>query len=313
MIGIGHIGLGGMGRLRLDKFRTRSDLKSVIAWSRSAERLTEYEDGEATTDWQKVVDHPQVDAVCVATPTVTHVEFAATALEAGKHVLVEGPAVNRVDDFDRLTEMAQRNKRIFYCGSDYRFMEPCQAASLAAGGIGNILRAQMDSSWCPAEGTWYYDRSVSGGVFPCAHIFPFTFLEHAGIPQWVDASLGDDGRYGVAQIHYETGAVGISTGGFRRQATNEVFMIGTEGIMRREPDGCYVIERESGIEALPVREVDSVLEDNAAFVRCLLGEEDWETHLPRERTAHALAAAAQESAEGNKRVMVVTINPRAHS
>ncbi|MFI4896809.1 MAG: Gfo/Idh/MocA family protein [Phycisphaerales bacterium JB059] len=38
-----------------------------------------------------LIEHPEVDLVCVCTPTDTHVDLAQRALDAGKHVLVEKP------------------------------------------------------------------------------------------------------------------------------------------------------------------------------------------------------------------------------
>ena len=38
-----------------------------------------------------VLDDDSVDAVIIATPTMTHADLAVAALEAGKHVLVEKP------------------------------------------------------------------------------------------------------------------------------------------------------------------------------------------------------------------------------
>src|SRR5207247_1073565 len=45
----------------------------------------------ATTAASDVIDAPDVDAVVVATPPVTHFALADRALDAGKHVLVEKP------------------------------------------------------------------------------------------------------------------------------------------------------------------------------------------------------------------------------
>jgi predicted dehydrogenase len=49
-----------------------------------------------------------VDAVCVATPDDRHFEAARTALEAGKHVLIEKPSVLRLQELDTLDALARR-------------------------------------------------------------------------------------------------------------------------------------------------------------------------------------------------------------
>ena len=49
-----------------------------------------------------------VDMVCVATPDDRHFESARTALEAGKHVLIEKPSVLRLQELDELEALARR-------------------------------------------------------------------------------------------------------------------------------------------------------------------------------------------------------------
>ncbi len=49
-----------------------------------------------------------VDAVCVATPDNRHFETARLALEAGKHVLIEKPAVLSLQEVDTLLDLAKR-------------------------------------------------------------------------------------------------------------------------------------------------------------------------------------------------------------
>lgn len=48
-------------------------------------------DAEATTDWHRVVEHPDVDLVMIGTRHDSHAEIAAAALRAGKSVFVEKP------------------------------------------------------------------------------------------------------------------------------------------------------------------------------------------------------------------------------
>lgn len=49
-----------------------------------------------------------VDMVCVATPDDRHFDAARTALEAGKHVLIEKPSVLRLQELDELDALARR-------------------------------------------------------------------------------------------------------------------------------------------------------------------------------------------------------------
>ena len=62
---IGHIGIGSMARLRLDRFLERDDVRPLIASSRTEERRAAYAEltgGQTTGSGQDVIDHPGVHA-----------------------------------------------------------------------------------------------------------------------------------------------------------------------------------------------------------------------------------------------------------
>jgi predicted dehydrogenase len=44
-----------------------------------------------TTDWQSLIDNPEIDVIAVCTPTYLHKEMVQAALRAGKHVICEKP------------------------------------------------------------------------------------------------------------------------------------------------------------------------------------------------------------------------------
>lgn len=56
-----------------------------------------------------------IELVIVNTPNYTHFEFAKASLEAGKHVLLEKPAVDDLDQLEKLTEISEKTgKKIFF-------------------------------------------------------------------------------------------------------------------------------------------------------------------------------------------------------
>lgn len=57
-----------------------------------------------------------VDAIVIATPTVTHAVLAVRALESGKHVLVEKPVAMSVAEAQTIAEAARRSGRICAVG-----------------------------------------------------------------------------------------------------------------------------------------------------------------------------------------------------
>lgn len=53
--------------------------------------LGRYSTVSTTASFDEVPNDPSVSAVAIATPAATHFPLATTALDAGKHVLVEKP------------------------------------------------------------------------------------------------------------------------------------------------------------------------------------------------------------------------------
>ena len=63
----------------------------------TGELAARYGWAEAATDWRTVLDRDDVDVVDICLPGHLHAEVAIAALEAGKHVVVEKPLANTVD------------------------------------------------------------------------------------------------------------------------------------------------------------------------------------------------------------------------
>jgi predicted dehydrogenase len=71
----------------------------------------------------------RVDGVCIATPTVSHVEVAMPFVEAGAAVLVEKPLAASLDEADRLVAAAAARGTPLAAGHTERF-NPAVAAAL---------------------------------------------------------------------------------------------------------------------------------------------------------------------------------------
>jgi len=74
---------------------------------RLAELGRQYPGAKLRTDFDEVLDDPEVDAVVVATPVHTHFEIASAALRAGKHVLVEKPLARTSSQCRELMSLAE--------------------------------------------------------------------------------------------------------------------------------------------------------------------------------------------------------------
>jgi predicted dehydrogenase len=67
-----------------------------------------------TTNFNDLLADPTIDAVAIATPVNTHYELAMAALKAGKHVWVEKPMTETLEQARRLVDEAERCGKVLH-------------------------------------------------------------------------------------------------------------------------------------------------------------------------------------------------------
>ena len=115
MIGVGFVGYGYWGPNLVRNFMEQS--ASALAVSdfsdaRLALARKRYPGIATTHDFEDLLQHPDLDAIVIATPVSTHFDLAMRALRAGKHVLVEKPLASSSDEVCRLMDEAARRKLV---------------------------------------------------------------------------------------------------------------------------------------------------------------------------------------------------------
>jgi UDP-N-acetylglucosamine 3-dehydrogenase len=82
-----------------------------------------------------------VDAVVIATPTVTHKDIAIQLIEAGKHVLVEKPLSNKVSDARDIVGLAEQRGVVLAVGHIERHNPAVKYAKASAqrGQFGKVI------------------------------------------------------------------------------------------------------------------------------------------------------------------------------
>jgi len=71
---------------------------------------------QATTRYEDILENTEVEAVVIAVQTPLHYDFARRALEAGKHVFVEKPLAQTVEQAEVLVQIAEANDRRLMVG-----------------------------------------------------------------------------------------------------------------------------------------------------------------------------------------------------
>jgi predicted dehydrogenase len=116
-LGVAAIGYGFMGKAHSNAWRNVASYFEVPAFEqkvlvgRDAEQVAHaarrYGWAESSTDWHGVIQRADIDIVDICAPGWLHAEMAVTALNAGKHVLVEKPLANNLEEAEAMVTAAQ--------------------------------------------------------------------------------------------------------------------------------------------------------------------------------------------------------------
>ncbi|MGB1173176.1 MAG: Gfo/Idh/MocA family oxidoreductase [Marinobacterium sp.] len=119
---------GAMGAFGLKHLDALSNIEDVVVTSvvgtkpdAIAEFAKERGIGHATTDLAESLARDDVDAVILATPTQMHASQSIQCLEAGKHVMVEIPMADNLEDSIKLVETQKRTGLVAMSGQTRRF------------------------------------------------------------------------------------------------------------------------------------------------------------------------------------------------
>ena len=138
---IGVIGLGTMGRHYV-KIYSQHPLSEVVAVSaprqEQVDNICSSYKVEGYTDYKRMLERKDLDAVVVATPDDCHCEPARGALESGRHVLVEKPFTTITSEADELIRVARRAGKKIQVAFNHRWLSSYHHAkvAIAAGEIG---------------------------------------------------------------------------------------------------------------------------------------------------------------------------------
>lgn len=141
---IGVIGCGHWGPNHIRNFSTLEGVTVAACADSDAQRLravSRFFPGVRTeADYRRLLASREIDAVVVATPTVTHYQITQQALAAGKHVLVEKPMTLKIAHAEELCRLARARKRVLMVGHTFLFNTGIRKLRdyIAAGEIGKV-------------------------------------------------------------------------------------------------------------------------------------------------------------------------------
>jgi predicted dehydrogenase len=169
---IGVIGTGFIGRVHLDAIG-RVGFVQVCALASAdldqAHRLArDYGIDRVESDYRRILEDPEVQAVHVCTPTALHAQIVKDALLAGKHVLSEKPLATSVAAARELVELAKSKGVRNCCNHNLRYYPLVQHMRRLReeGELGEILVVQgtysQDYLLYDTDWNWRLDSKESG-------------------------------------------------------------------------------------------------------------------------------------------------------
>lgn len=125
-INVGIIGTGWCGGIRAETCADSPFVNELHIAENKPERLAEMQrltnPKTATDDYRHLLDNKDIQAIIIsATPETTHFPMAKAALEAGKHVFMEKPVAQTLEEADELIKLATQNGLKFTVGYSQRF------------------------------------------------------------------------------------------------------------------------------------------------------------------------------------------------
>ncbi|HEY0681356.1 MAG TPA: Gfo/Idh/MocA family oxidoreductase [Steroidobacter sp.] len=168
---VAFVGLGWIGRKRLDALSLRTDIRAEVA---------ALVDSDATRLQAAALAHPQaiasptieaaldedIDAVVIATPNGLHARQAVACLERGAAVFCQKPLATTLADVQRVIAAARAADRLLGIDFCYRHVSGMHELRqrVMSGAIGDIVAVDLcfHNAYGPDK-AWCQDRFLAGG------------------------------------------------------------------------------------------------------------------------------------------------------
>ncbi|MEQ9438906.1 MAG: Gfo/Idh/MocA family oxidoreductase [Cyclobacteriaceae bacterium] len=173
----GMIGAGDVAEVKSGPaFQRVAGSELIALMRRNAEKAADFARRHQVPEWyddaRKMLQQADINAVYIATPPASHLEYALMALEAGKDVYLEKPMAMTEAECQQINEAVQRSGRKLAVAHYRRALPAFQQVKqlLEEGAIGTpklallrILQPEKSSIITETETNWRVQPQLSGG------------------------------------------------------------------------------------------------------------------------------------------------------
>ena len=167
-LGFAIVGTGMIARYHATAISETAGARLVALCASRPERVAEASAEFGVTvlsDYEALLARPDVDVICIGTPSGLHAEQTIAAAKAGKHVLVEKPIALSLDDADRMIA-ACHEAGVKLAVALQRRTDPIFSAvkaSIDAGELGRLVMGNLSMPYVRSQS--YYESADWRGTW----------------------------------------------------------------------------------------------------------------------------------------------------
>jgi predicted dehydrogenase len=318
------LGMGWWSDVLADAIKRSGKLKIVACFSRSPEKRQAFAKKygcRAAGGYEEILADKSIEAIINTTPNSVHRETTVAAAKAGKHVFLDKPIANTIDDARAITGACRKAKVVLALGyqrrreAHFRFIKE----KIQHGHFGKLVNAEANISRDRLGkidlSSWRYTaEGMPGGVMLQIGIHYTDVLEYLLGPvkavsgRFVRLVLpGDNPDVASLVLEHESGA--LSTLNASYASASEYYLMNIYG---KEASAYYDLHQglrwlqrgSSKSEFVAVRKNDPIVEELEEFARAVRGEAEPEMDGERGTNSLAVLLAGIKSAREGRRVEV---------
>jgi predicted dehydrogenase len=314
--------MGWWSDVLADAIKRSGRLTIAACYSRSEEKRQKFASKygcRAARTYEEILDDRSIEAIINTTPNAVHRETTVAAATAGKHVFLDKPIANTVEDAQALTAACRRAKVVLALGYQRRRESHFRWIRDHLAEFGRLVNAEANISRDRLGKidltSWRYQAAgMPGGVMLQIGIHYTDVLEYLlGPVKAVSGRLvrlvlpGDNPDVASLILEHEDGA--LSTLNASYASASEYYLMniyGKEATAYYDMHGGLRVLKRGGTkaDAVPCPPNDTIVEELEEFMRAVRGDAEPEMDGEKSTASLAVILAGIQSARDGRRVEV---------
>ena len=319
------LGMGWWSDVLADAMQRSGKFAVAACYTRSDEKRQKFAARygcRPARSYEEILEDRTIEAIINTTPNSAHRETTTAAARAGKHVFLDKPIANTIEDARALTRACGEAKVVLALGYQRRREAHFRWVKQHLGEFGRLVNAEANISRDRLGkidlSSWRYTAAgMPGGVMLQIGIHYTDVLEYLLGPvaavsgRFVRLVLpGDNADVASLILEHENGA--LSTLNASYASASEYYLLNIYGKERTAyydmHSGLRVLRRgESKADPVPCAENDPIVEELEEFGRAVRGDGEPEMDGEKSTASLAVILAGIKSAREGRRVTLAEV------